>query len=255
MKNKTLFLGLCVVALLIVSAVLFWNRYGRAIIKHICNNTNTTTTTSAKCIDGIDISHHNGIIDFKTIAANNDLQFVYIKATEGSTHKDSKYKHNVKNAKRQGLNVGAYHFFTMGSSAQKQFDNFKNTVKKNEINLIPMVDVETYVNRRGYHIGDYYLNNRKQKQQVIDSLQELLDKLEKHYGKKPMIYCNEGSYKHLIQNNFSHYNIYYGDYSYKCNISDYTIWQYSERGFIKGIKKHVDVAQFSDKASVQDILL
>lgn len=39
--------------------------------------------SQTKQFHGIDVSHHNGIIDWKTVSENKNMQFVYIKATEG----------------------------------------------------------------------------------------------------------------------------------------------------------------------------
>lgn len=58
---------------------------------------------------GIDISHHQGEIDWAKVKEWNGhkINFVYIKATEGSTHLDKKYLHNIKEAKKQGFLVGS----------------------------------------------------------------------------------------------------------------------------------------------------
>ena len=79
---------------------------------------------------GIDVSHHNGKINWKEVAKDSNIKFVYIKATTGSTHTDDCYAYNIKNARENGLKVGSYHFFTSYSSAHKQFENFKSVAKK-----------------------------------------------------------------------------------------------------------------------------
>jgi GH25 family lysozyme M1 (1,4-beta-N-acetylmuramidase) len=38
-------------------------------------------------IKGIDVSHHNGPVDFTKVKSTG-IQFVYIKATEGKTYRD-----------------------------------------------------------------------------------------------------------------------------------------------------------------------
>lgn len=88
---------------------------------------------------GIDVSHHNGKINWKEVAKDSNIKFVYIKATTGSTHTDDCYAYNIKNARENGLKVGSYHFFTSYSSAHKQFENFKSVAKKASQDLIPMV--------------------------------------------------------------------------------------------------------------------
>ena len=88
---------------------------------------------------GIDVSHHDGKINWEQVP---DVEFVYIKATEGATYVDPMHKQNIKGARARKLRVGAYHYFRTTSSVQKQFENYKQHVKKEDIDLIPMVDVE-----------------------------------------------------------------------------------------------------------------
>lgn len=45
---------------------------------------------------GIDVSHHNGKINWKTVRKTKDIQFVYMKATEGKTYTDKRYKGGEK---------------------------------------------------------------------------------------------------------------------------------------------------------------
>ena len=61
--------------------------------------------------DGIDVSKHNGNINWQQVAEDKNIKFVYIKATEGFSIVDSKYKKNLREARATGLKVGSYHFF------------------------------------------------------------------------------------------------------------------------------------------------
>lgn len=66
---------------------------------------------------GIDISAHNGTIDFgKVKKAGYD--FVIIKATEGTDFKDSMFSDNLRRAREAGLKVGAYHFFRFDTDGE-----------------------------------------------------------------------------------------------------------------------------------------
>ncbi|MBQ0016141.1 MAG: hypothetical protein KBT04_04090 [Bacteroidales bacterium] len=207
-------------------------------------------------IDGIDVSHHNPIDKhWKAVASGNDLHFVYIKATEGATHRDSMYKKNSRQARKYGLKVGAYHFFTMTSSPRKQFENFKKATVKKEMDLIPMIDVELYKDKKGWHIGKYYTNNKKQFRAMRDNIKTLVNLFEKEYGCKPMIYCTCCSYNMLIKGNVSDCPIYLGHYAKKPGVKNYTIWQYSDKGTIKGYPHHIDVCKFAKGKSMADILL
>ena len=50
-------------------------------------------------IVGIDVSAHNGDIDFERVKAEG-IEFVIIKASEGSTFKDKRFVDNVRKARK-----------------------------------------------------------------------------------------------------------------------------------------------------------
>ena len=185
-------------------------------------------------ITGIDVSHHQGNIDWKKVKKSRpDLAFVYVKCTEGMNYVDPKFKVNAVGAASQGYRVGAYHYFRMTSSAHEQFRNFKAQMDAVQIDLVPMVDVER--------------DDGKPKEELQDSLQVLLDLLEGAYGKKPMIYGTNRSYNEFCAPEFNHYPLYIGRYGKNKPVvtgpSHYTIWQYSESARIPGIPKNVDLCR------------
>ena len=57
-------------------------------------------------VRGIDISAHNGAIDFDALPRRH-VQFAYIKATEGADFIDRRFDANVKGMKRIGAPAGA----------------------------------------------------------------------------------------------------------------------------------------------------
>ena len=70
-------------------------------------------------VQGIDVSTYQGTIDWPVLASN-DLTFAFIKATEGSSLQDEKFKYNWENAGKTHLKVGAYHFFSYETSGATQ---------------------------------------------------------------------------------------------------------------------------------------
>jgi hypothetical protein len=48
------------------------------------------TPLAARYVQGVDVSHHQGAIDWRTLAAD-DIAFAYIKATEGTDHVDARF--------------------------------------------------------------------------------------------------------------------------------------------------------------------
>lgn len=60
-------------------------------------------------IHGIDLSHYQGTVFWETVGKSK-MAYVYLKATEGGTRIDDKYKQNIDLAHNYGLKVGSYHF-------------------------------------------------------------------------------------------------------------------------------------------------
>ena len=194
--------------------------------------------------NGVDISHHNGNIDWNIVKANKKIQFVYIKATEGKTYVDPLYGINFRNARKNELKVGSYHFFRMTSGAHEQFEHFKTVVRREDQDLIPMIDVET--------------TDKHSIKETRDSLRVFLRLVEKYYGVKPMIYGTNRSYNSICGIWFNRYKLYLGRYGKNPPIipgsEHYLIWQFSESGKIKGFPKNVDLCRFHSQNSIKDIV-
>jgi lysozyme len=191
---------------------------------------------------GIDVSHHNGNINWGQVP---DVEFVYIKATEGATYVDPMFQQNIKGAKAKKLRVGAYHYFRTTSSVQKQFENYKQHVKKSDIDLIPMVDVEEC--------------KKWPTTQFQDSLIRFIQLVKSHYGKAPMIYSVNTFYNRYCAPRINNYHLMIGRYGdeepFIKGRGTYTIWQKSQTGRLAGIAKNVDINVFRKDKSINDISL
>ncbi len=206
----------------------------------------TSYETSAD-YDGIDISKYQGKINWKKVKANRKIKFVYIKATEGASLLDRKYKSNLKGARDVGIPVGSYHFFTSNRSAKEQFAHFKRNVPKDKQDLLPMVDVE----EDGVHNI-----SRKDLQKSLDEFMQLA---KKEYGKYPLLYCPLDFYNKMLAPEFNKYYIFIARYGKSAprlhGPGKHNLWQYSEKGRIDGIPNLVDLDKFENGTSVRDIML
>ena len=61
-------------------------------------------------VHGIDVSAYQGRIDWAEVASH-DVQFAFIKATEGVTLRDQRFRRNWDAARKAGVYRGAYHYF------------------------------------------------------------------------------------------------------------------------------------------------
>ena len=92
-------------------------------------------------IHGIDVSHHQGAIDWKKVAGDG-VAFAYLKATEGGDHRDRTFARNWREARAAGIAVGAYHFFTFCRPGAEQAANVLAVVPAAPDALPPAVDLE-----------------------------------------------------------------------------------------------------------------
>ena len=90
---------------------------------------------------GIDVSHHNGDIDWRALRPQG-VSFVYIKSSEGGDFRDPAFSTNWRNAASAGIARGAYHFFTLCRPGKDQAANFLATVPHDPHALPPAVDLE-----------------------------------------------------------------------------------------------------------------
>ena len=130
--------------------------------------------------NGIDVSHYN-FVNWDAVARNPNLEFVYIKATEGARFRDKKFQSHARQARQKGLHVGAYHYFRTGVTSEKQFENFSRALDKADCDLIPMIDVE--------EDGNDFTNGK----QARTRLKTLIRLIEKKYGVKPIMYYGKAT--------------------------------------------------------------
>ena len=68
-------------------------------------------------VRGVDVSSYQGTIDWEVLSSQN-IQFAFIKATEGSGFVDPCFVDNLAGASETSLYIGAYHFFSFESSGK-----------------------------------------------------------------------------------------------------------------------------------------
>lgn len=207
----------------------------------------TTTNPDNVQYDGIDISKHQGVINWEELKRYSKIKFVYIKATEGSDYTDPRYRENIHNARKHGFKVGSYHFLSTKSSVARQFQNFITVAKREEQDLLPIIDVERL--------------SPWTSQQLRDSLKVFADLLEDHYGCKPLIYTSEKFFTKNLGRAFADYPLFIAKYNtVQPNIGGYRwiLWQFADNGLFKSAVKgnygEVDLSRFNKGCSINDIL-
>ena len=192
--NKVLKMIMVTLAVLVIAAIVFVTVFVLAkqkvifINKWFVDEKNSTV--------GVDVSAYQADIDMNVLKEQN-VSFIYIKATEGSTGRDGRFAANWENAKNAGLLSGAYHFFSYESSGKTQAENFINTVGTDlKGRLLPTVDVEYYGDKE---------QDPPQKEDVVRELKLYPETLEEAYGVKLLIYTRVDIYEKYLKGEFDGY--------------------------------------------------
>ncbi len=178
-------------------------------------------------VNGVDVSSYQGKIDWEKLVSQ-DIDFAFIKATEGSSFADKNFAYNYNEAQKTDIPIGAYHFFSYDSSGKTQAENFIKNVKAYDRMLPPVIDLEFY--------GDKSYNPPS-KETVSVELQAMLDTLEEHYGVKPIIYAIEQSYDLYLAGGYEEYDIWIRNVKTIPKVSDnrqWTFWQFTNRERLEG---------------------
>lgn len=195
--------------------------------------------------DGIDVSSYQKDIDWEKVCADKRIKFVYIKATEGSTYTSPHFEFNIENARKHGLKVGSYHFLRTTSSLKSQFENFKKSARRDEQDLLPLIDFENK--------GSWT------HKQIIDSLEAFAGMIREHYHCEPMIYTMTSFYNSYLSPYFNKYPIFIARYSTSqpqlSNGAQYMLWQYTDQGQVDGIDHAVDMCRFAEGVRLRDIMI
>ena len=234
-KRKIIKLVLAGLAVLLVATgvVLYWAYKNRVDIQHWWRG-EIVIDRNKYPIVGIDVSAHNGDIDFNKVRADG-YSFVFIKASEGEDYQDSKFLKNYEKARHAGLKVGAYHFFRKKTDGLNQAKNFLEMVGWCKLDLPLVVDVEDWSN------DDQIKDERTQKH-----LDAMLDNL-KSRGYKVMIYTNGNGYKKYIKNGQININLWLCSFKQpdKLRRIPHQMQQYSHWGRVRGIWGDVDLNVFN----------
>ena len=199
-------------------------------------------------VHGIDISHYQGDVNWNRLEQTRQgqfpINFIFMKATEGGDYADDKFVANFDSAKVHGFIRGAYHFYNPQTDANKQADFFINTVKLESGDLPPVLDIE----KKGRNV-----------EKLQQGLKIWLQKVEEHYGVKPIIYA---SYKfktrYLNDSIFDTYPYWIAHY-YVDSVryqGDWKFWQHTDVGTLPGIEEKVDLNIFNGSTiDLQKILI
>lgn len=194
-------------------------------------------------IHGIDMSHYQGDVFWKAIGDNRHMAYVYLKATEGGDRIDDRYEENIRMAREHGLKVGSYHFYRPRTEQARQLANFMTQCIPGEQDLIPMIDIES--------------SGGLPSEEFCDSLFRFLEMVEEAYGQKPLLYTFTNFYNKHFCGRLDGYPLMIAQYTERLPVladdRDITMWQYTSKGHIDGVRGYIDKSRFMGRHSLREI--
>lgn len=180
-------------------------------------------------VRGVDVSNHQGTIDWPRVAAD-DVAFAIIKATEGGDFVDKAFARNLEGARSAGLAVGAYHFFTFCRPGADQAANFIATVPRGLPLLPPVVDIEFGGN----------CPERPSLEKFASELQAFLHSVETAFGKPAIVYAI-GEAADIYGDALPDRRRWVRSLAMHPGHDDWLYWQYHNKGKVDGIDGNVDL--------------
>lgn len=192
-------------------------------------------------LKGIDVSKHQGRINWKKVAGE-DISYAFIRAgfrgsSEGKLLEDEYFQDNIEGALANGIDVGIY-FYTQAMTveeAEEEAEFVIDLIKDYDVTYPVVLDLEESTS------SSARTANMTQEEYTKAAI-AFCEKI-KEAGYTPMIYGNLKTFMIMLdlkqledyEKWFAYYDVpVYFPYAF-------SIWQYSSKGSIKGIEGDVDL--------------
>lgn len=198
------------------------------------------TCLTRESIPGIDVSNHQGDIDWEQVRLSG-IQFAFIRVgyrgTDlGNVYEDERAQQNYAGAKKAGIKIGGY-FFSQAVSVEEAMEeaSFALSVTKDwEMDLPLVYDWEyTGEDTRVARVSD----------RTVTNCTAAFCRAVEEAGRKSMVYCNPYQYRELLMpQELPGLPLWYAEYTDAPTLPRATVfWQYTETGSVPGIAGNVDI--------------
>ncbi len=191
-------------------------------------------------VHGVDVSKFQGEIDWQQLKRNR-IEFAFIKATEGGDLLDNKFALNMAKARRVGIPSSAYHFYYFCTSARKQARWFIRNVPRMPRSLPHVLDME-------WNSKSPTCRLRPPAQTVRKEMKIFMDMIERHYGKRPIIYTTVDFHEENLEGHFPRDVFWLRSVKTHPKVTypnrPWAFWQYTGTGRMSGVKGNIDINVF-----------
>jgi lysozyme len=189
-----------------------------------CSDTALAKAGSRTKILGVDVSSHDNNIDWQKLVADGYF-FVFIKASQGTSYADVRFKEHWDAAGRAGLIRGAFHFLT-SADPKGQVSNFLTALKKV---VIGPCDIGAALDLEPTVLG----GDAPSPASRIEGARSWLREVMVATGKPPILYVGTSYLSELGDPaDFAVYPLWIASYSPSPNLpasrTHYSFWQFSD---------------------------
>lgn len=210
-----------------------YNDYGRMIYND----------ESVKSYTGIDVSSHQGKINWYKVAADG-IDFAILRVgyrgygASGIIGEDSLFRENAKNALNAGIKIGAY-FYSQAITPEEALEEAEfviDIIRNYEIDCPVVFDWE--------NDPDVGMRTDNLSGEVLTQCAVTFCEKLKSEGYTPAVYFNlSDAYDRYDLDAIKNYVFWYAQYKGSAPLFyyNYTMWQYTNKGTVDGIEGNVDI--------------
>ena len=207
---------------------------------------------------GIDVSQHNGKIDFKKVKADG-IEFVFVRVgytgytkDKLSLNYDRNFRTYIKNATNAGLKVGVYWYSQALNTTEATREAQKLLAGISGLSItLPVVYDYEFADVKAGRLDSAKLSKKRKTANTLAFLNTVSQS-----GYDGCLYASENFLLTQLDANqvADKYKIWLANYSSKTNYSgDYEYWQHTSTGRVRGMKGNVDVNVWYQGEEVTDL--
>lgn len=196
-------------------------------------------------VHGIDVSKYQRDIDWQEVRRAG-VAFAFLKATEGGDRRDDRFQEYTDGARAVGIPSAPYHFYYFCTPARVQAAWYIANVPRSAVRLPPVLDME-------WNHKSPSCKLRPDPATVRSEMKIWLDMVERHYGRKAIIYTTVDFHRENIDGYFRDHQFWlrsvaaHPDQIYPGH--PWTFWQYTGTGKMPGVDGHTDINAFAGSRS------
>lgn len=214
------------------------------------------TDRASALIQGIDVSHWQGNINWTSVKNSGAVKFAFAKVSDGVGDYDATYLQNIPGAIAAGIPVGPYHYaypYTDNGNpkdAENEANYFASLIQgyyqTSALMLRPVLDIEVKANVGTTAQEKVFLSNWVRNFQTT---------VHNRLGVYPIIYTYSSFASTYFESNLNQYDLWIANYNYTPPSTppasqyapwpSWDFWQFSSTGSVSGIAGNVDMDVFN----------